>query len=185
MRSGEQCVLSNAMIFHLKMLRSFAGVLILLGSTVICEAQTRRGPVFTITSVQALLFYDNSGAFSEDVADDISDNVVVPSILWNTPIEGASRKGASTSVLIKVEVSGKDAAHLNRSIELTLKYKPLERSKEIVQRRVRPIRMGEDGKFIAGFWVDEVGCNPVVLTARVTGQTRSTVKKIIRFGCGE
>jgi hypothetical protein len=133
-----------------------------------------------------MLFYDNTGTFSHDVADSETDLFAVPSILWNTPMEGASREGASTSVLVTVEVSGEYAAASTRRIEFTARYRPIDGRRERVVRRFAPIWIRESGKYVAGFWLDEAGCNPVRLTARIVGQKKSSLmKRVIRFGCGE
>jgi hypothetical protein len=148
-------------------------------------AQTRVAD-YTITSMQAKLFYDNTGTFSRDVSEASMDPFVVPSILWNTPMEGSSREGASTSVLVTVEVSGEYEASAHRRIEFTARYRPIDTRKEIVVRRFAPVFIRESGKYVAGFWLNETGCNPVKLTARIVGQRKaSLIRRVIRFGCGE
>jgi hypothetical protein len=133
-----------------------------------------------------MLFYDNKGTFSSDVAEPETGAFVVPSILWNTPLEGASREGASTSVLVTVEVSGEYAAAPARRIEFTARYKPIDSRRERVVKKFAPIWIRESGKYLAGFWLDEAGCNPVRLSARIVGQKKSSwMRRIIRFGCGE
>jgi len=51
----------------------------------------------SIAAMRAQLFYENLGTFSADVFTN-------PVNLWNTPIEGASREGASESMLVMVEI---------------------------------------------------------------------------------
>ena len=151
-------------------------------------AQTPRQvpPPYAVTSLRAMLFYDNTGTFSRDVAESESDVSTVPSILWNTPIEGASRDGAATSILVTVEVSGEFAAGPTRHIELVAKYKPLEGRRSTVFRRVAAISIRENGRYVAGFWLNNAGCNPVKLSARIVGQKKTArMDRIIRFGCGE
>jgi hypothetical protein len=162
-------------------------ILILAWAATASAQRASPAPPFTITSVKAMLFYDNKGTFSRDVAEDMSEPQLVPSILWNTPIEGASREGAATSVLVTVEVSGEYLGpKTTRSIEFTAKYKSVETSRQIIVRRVTPIRIGESGIYIAGFWLDEAGCDPVMLKARIIGQKKQSIMlKKIRFGCGE
>src|SRR6185503_6348900 len=106
---------------------------------------------YMITSMQARLFYDNTGTFSRDVSEADMDPFVVPSILWNTPMEGSSREGASTSVLVTVEVSGEYAAATPRRIEFTARYKPIDGHRAIVVRQFAPIWIREQGKYVAGF----------------------------------
>lgn len=145
-----------------------------------------RVPDYMITSIKAKLFYDNEGTFSDDVSEAELEPFVVPSILWNTPMEGASRTGASSSVLVTVEVSGEYAAAPPRKIDFTASYKPIEGRREIVVRRSASIWIRENGKYVVGFWLTDAGCHPVKLTARIVGQKRSSLmRRFIRFGCGE
>jgi len=157
--------------------------LVLTGLQPVCGQQTAD---YKITSLKAKLFYDNQGSFSEDVAQEDTGAFVEPSILWNTPMEGASRVGASSSMLVTVEVSGEYANTRPRRIEFTANYRPLEGSRVILFRRLAPIWIRENGKYVAGFWLYNVGCNPVALSARITGQRSSQpFKRVVRFGCGE
>ena len=53
-------------------------------------------------------------------------------------------------------------------------------------RRIVPIRIREQGKYIAGFWLNDTGCHPVSLQARIIGQRGASVmKRVISFGFGE
>ena len=141
---------------------------------------------YKINSLKAMLFYDNQGTFSEDVAQEDSGQFFVPSILWNTPIEGSSRVGASSSMLVTVEVSGEYAYASSRRLEFIAKYKPLEGSRALLVKRYAPFWIRENGKYVAGFWLYNVGCNPVTLSARITGQrSNQPFKRVVRFGCGE
>jgi hypothetical protein len=141
---------------------------------------------YKITAVKAMLFYDNKATFSRDVAEPESDRYEVPSILWNTPLEGASREGAATSMLVTVEVEGEYALAPPRQIELVASYKPINSRRERVVRDLESIKIREGGKYIAGFWLQDVGCSRLRLSARILGQrNQSKTKRIVRFGCGE
>src|ERR1044072_3282399 len=96
-------------------MRLLASLLLLLCTSPLI-AQTRVAD-YTITSIQAKLFYDNTGTFSRGVSEAELEAFVLPSLLWNTPMEGSSREGASTSLLVTVEVSGEYAAAPRRRIE--------------------------------------------------------------------
>jgi hypothetical protein len=96
----------------------------------------------------------------------------------------------STSVLVVVEVSGE--GNSEGRLEFTARYIPFTRaSKEIVVRRVVPVNISiksgaKPDHHFAGFWLYETGCNPVKLSARILGQRRTaTVRKVIKFDCGE
>lgn len=135
-----------------------------------------------IANMQAMLFFENTGKFSADV---FSGQVN----LWNTTIEGASREGASESVLVVVEIrsEGEGSLPRNRKVQLTARYRIADRSgygKPAFFTKTMTINIGSDGKFFAAFWLYETGCHPVELTARIVGQ-RGSLRKKINFGCGE
>lgn len=174
-------------IAHLRITRLLLLLLTALSATAVIKAQGQPPP-FKITALKAMLFYDNTGAFSADVAAEDDGVFFVPSILWNTTIPGGIRPGSTSSTLVTVEVTGETQYQpLPRKIVLTARYIPLNRTRrETVIIRTTSIYVGEGGKFVAGFWLDETGCNPVRLSARIVGQRGpSRLKKIIKFGCGE
>ena len=165
--------------------------LLLLTALVFCiptltsNAQTRPNK---IVSMKAQLFYEDKGTFSEgDAAEDDHGPPYSPPKFWNTPMQYENR---STSVLVVVEVSG-DGNSEGR-LEFTARYIPYTRaSKEIVIRRVVPVNIpikagAEPDHHFVGFWLYEAGCNPVKLSARILGPRRTaTVRKVIKFDCGE
>jgi hypothetical protein len=141
-----------------------------------------------ITAMKAMLFWESNGTFSPDVAEIESGPFVVPALLWNTPMGRGPREGTSSSLLVTVEVSGEDYyGGRSSQIEFTAKYVPLYRnSRAIIVRRRSAISINENGKYVAGFWLYQTGCHPVKLSARIVRQyDRPTVRRIIRFGCGE
>ena len=167
-------------------------LLILFLLTFSLSALTRASSVkvtpFKITAMKAMLFYEDKGTFSPDVSEFDTGPPYVPPKLWNTPMQYENR---STSVLVIVEVTGDGGGAAKRKLEFTARYIPWEReSREIVVRKAAPIsipiKIDENDKYNAGFWLYETGCNPVKLTARIIGQREaSTVKRVIKFGCGE
>jgi hypothetical protein len=160
-------------------------LLLSCGSLAVSQRRPAVEP-YKITGVKAMLFYDNKGTFSRDVAEPESDRYEVPSILWNTPLEGTSREGAATSMLVTVEVEGEYALAPPRQIELVASYKPINSRRERVVRDLESIKIRESGKYIAGFWLKDVGCSRLQLSARILGQrNQSKTKRIVRFGCGE
>lgn len=128
-----------------------------------------------IGSIQARLFYENTGTFSENVLTNKGFD------LWNTPFDWVY------STFVTVEIDGVPKyLKTNRQIELTAKYIPFDGGqRSITFRQTEMIRNGsETGKAYAGFWIKNVGCEPVFLTARMAGRKRA-VKTKINFGCGE
>ncbi|MEK7722800.1 MAG: hypothetical protein AAB336_00470 [Acidobacteriota bacterium] len=133
------------------------------------SAQTR------ITGIQAKLFYQNTGKFSEDIFTNQSD-------LWNVYLDYVY------SILVIVQTEGKNDGKQfdtpNR-IELSGRYIPFEgTAKEITVRKTTPIWFDENGKANVGFWIENIGCEPLKLTVKIKGQTK-TLRKTIKFGCGE
>lgn len=162
----------------------FAGVLVLAAVT--CQAQSadtpRRPKALRLASMRATLFYETSGTFSQDVFTN-------PVNLWNTPIEGGSREGASESMLVTIEIKaeGDGWTPMNRKVQLTARYRIADasgRGKPAFFNRTMKINIGSEDKFFAGFWLYETGCHPVELTARIVGQ-KQRMRKTINLRCGE
>jgi len=167
-------------------LKLIASLLLLSFASLAVSHNRQAVAPYKITAVKAMLFYDNKGSFSADVAEPESDRYEVPSILWNTPLEGTSREGAATSMLVTVEVEGEYALARPRQIELVASYKPVNSRRERVVREIESIKIRESGKYIAGFWLKDVGCSRLQLSASILGQrNQSKTKRIVRFGCGE
>ena len=150
-----------------------------------CLAQssdaTRPQDKLQLVGMRAMLFYETNGKFSDDV---FSNKVN----LWNTVIEGASREGASESMLVVVEVGGEtDSRSRAKTVELTARYRVADQSGRGIPaffRKSLQINPGSDHKFFAAFWLYQTGCHPVELTARIVGQ-KERLRKTINLGCGE
>lgn len=157
----------------------------LSGST---TASDVKAPALEIKAMKAMLFYEDKGSFSADVSDADNGPPYVPPKLWNTPMQYENR---ATSVLVTIEVTGEAELTPEPKLEFTARYIPLGReSKEVVIRRIVsvriPVKVREHDNFNAGFWLYNVGCNPVKLRARIMGQREaSTTKRVIKFDCGE
>lgn len=142
----------------------------------------RRPQTLRLANMQAMLFFENTGKFSPDVFTNQVN-------LWNTPIEGASREGASESMLVVVEIRAEGDGWLprNRKVQLTARYRIADRSghgKPAFFSKRMTINIGSDDKFFAAFWLYDTGCHPVELTARVVNQ-KGSLRKTLKFGCGE
>jgi hypothetical protein len=151
-----------------------------------CQAQSDQTPKrpqqLHLTAMRAMLFYENTGKFSADVFTSEVN-------LWNTVIEGASREGASESMLVVVEVKAEGVGWtpVGRKVQLTARYRIADQSgygKPAFFNKTMTINIGTEDKFFAGFWLYETGCHPVTLTARIVGQKQS-MRKMINLRCGE
>lgn len=174
-----------AVMIKLKWPVTSAACLILLAA-VKCQAQSGETPTapkqLRLTAIRAMLFFGNTGKFSPDVFTNEVN-------LWNTPIEGASREGASESMLVTVEVKaeGNGWYPTGREVQLTARYRIADvsgRGKPAFFRKTMRINIGSDDKFFAAFWLYETGCHPVTLVARIVGQ-KSSLRKKINLRCGE
>jgi len=141
-----------------------------------------RPQTLRLANMQAMLFYENTGKFSPDVFTN-------PVNLWNTPIEGASREGASESMLVVVEIiaEGEGWIPRGRRVQFTARYRVADKSgygKPAFFSKTMETNIGSDGKFFAAFWLYDTGCHPVTLRARVVGQ-KGLQRKTIDLRCGE
>ena len=158
-----------------------------LSLSVPTTGSSQRAQRFNVVALKAMLFYEDKGTFSEDVTDEDNGNYYPPK-LWNTPIHYENR---SSSVLVTVEVAGDPEAQPERKLELIARYVPLGKgTREIVVRKVVsisiPTKLNEKDSFHAGFWLYDTGCDPVRLRARIIGaRETSTMKRVIKFDCGE
>ena len=147
------------------------------------QAQTRMPPQrLRLTNMRAQLFFENNGKFSPDVFTNQVN-------LWNTPIEGSAREGASESMLIVVEIrsEGEGFVPRNRKMQLTARYRiddASSRGKAAFFSKTMTVNIGSQDKFFAAFWIYDTGCYPVELTARILGQ-RGSLRKTINMRCGE
>ena len=134
-------------------------------------------PPFKITGIQAKLFYETLGRFSEDVLANPKFT------LFNVMIGEGGLPGPSNSTLVLVQVSGKAGAYeASRKVRLVAtagRKVMLDRSREV---GILPAT----GKTLTAFWLYDTGGSPVKLSARLTGQARQTaVVRTIKFTSGE
>jgi hypothetical protein len=155
----------------------FTGLLILTANLEVRAVRpVSSAPPYKISAIKAMLFYDGKGTFSRDV-------LAKPDFtFWNTIIgEG----GGSNSTLVLVEVTGNPSPNEpspSRKVEFTAVA-----SGKILLKRTTDINLfGDSGKFYAAFWLYDTGCQPIKITARITGQSQpSSMSKTIPFACGE
>ena len=155
--------------------------LLALGSATMAVANTRKTsvqPPFKITAIKAMLFFDEKGTFSDDL-------LTQPNIaLWNTIIGEGAAGSPSNSTLVMVEVSGQynpNEAAPNRKVDFAATA-----GGKVLLRKMADIRIGENGKYYAAFWLYDTGCDQIKLSARLTGQRQpSSMTKTIPFKCGE
>jgi hypothetical protein len=103
--------------------------------------------------------------------------------LWNTIIGGGQGGGASSATLVVVEVSGQPGSYAGESsVELVVRGE----KKEVLRRRQSLDVLSSKGKGYVGFWLYDTGCDPLRVSAKLTGKTKSNPVEIeIPFRCGE
>ncbi|HEX7766174.1 MAG TPA: hypothetical protein VF443_05635 [Nitrospira sp.] len=128
---------------------------------------------FSITALKAMLFFGQTGTFSADLLGPSAPK------LQNV----ATGEGQSTATLVLVEITGQpDSYAPSRKITLTA----TAQGRVLISRTVALGRPGNDRKFYAGFWIYDTGCVPVVLDARLIGQSpNATLRKTLNFKCGD
>lgn len=132
---------------------------------------------YQITGLSAQLFFHDRAQFSEDILSQ-------PNLdLWNTPTGAGQAGGPSISTLVTVEVSGPPERFVaGRRVELLVTSGGKIRFKRSIETPV----LSDQGKVYIAFWLYDTGCEPLDLSARLTGQTHSSEKSgHIKFACGE
>jgi hypothetical protein len=139
-------------------------------------AQTKVSP--KITAIRAQLFYEPTGTFSEDIL------AKKDFALWNTIIGEGSADAASTSTLVTVEISGRHLPVGGTKVEIT----PTGKKNRLIQKKLVSVDIyDERTKFYAPLWLNDTGCEPIKIAARLIGSGAPTgiITKTIPFACGE
>jgi hypothetical protein len=131
---------------------------------------------FEIARLQAKLFYHDLGMLSDDV---LARSDSAPGSI---PVIGGDEAVRSNATLIIVEVWG-PAGTMDRRLGVELIV--TSRSRTLLDRTVR-VQPLQGGKFFAGFWIYDTGCEPLALRARlVNGKSRSEKTANLIFTCAE
>jgi len=139
-------------------------------------AQEPVSPV--ISAIRAQLYYDETGAFSDDVLarGDLA--------LWNTVIGEGDARHASNSTLVTVEVSGKNVAVGAVDVEV----KALDAKGRVLAKSSSSVALYDDRtKFYAPLFLQDTGCAAITISARLKGKgiKAKSVTRTIPFACGE
>jgi hypothetical protein len=171
---SEKYILAHRMPLTLRATISFFCLLSLCsGLTSQVSAQRRVPPPFKIAAITAKLFDELTGIFS-------------PDLLTAPDSELRNRRtgpGSSNSMMIVVELAGQAGSYApDRKLLLTATD-----SRRVLLKRSADIKiLSDEGKYYLAFWIYDIGCYPVTLGVRVTGQSASrAVKKTIPFRCGD
>lgn len=139
-------------------------------------AEAAESESYKIASVNAYLFYNHSGSFSENVIDNPDF------VFWNAIIGEGSAKEPSDAVLVDVEIEGSAGSYESRNIQLEVS----EAGQVVLKKSLDIGILSDEGRYHAGFWLYETGCAPVKLTVKILGQEEEVkIIKEIPFACGE
>jgi hypothetical protein len=150
--------------------RQWCALLVLL---IICAAgaygQKRKAAASSpskITGMKVIPYNRNDDTFSDDIADSKDERL----------------NELDLSFLVKVEVSGKAGEYADRNVEVTVR----EGNKLLLSRVTMLGIFNEQGKYYVPVWIYGPLCQPTTIQATVQGQRpASTIRKILKFQCGE
>jgi len=129
-----------------------------------------------LISIKAMLYYTDTGKFSEDILS-------APDFyLWNTIIGEGSAKGPAKSIIIVVDVAGDGGPNVYSSDTLVVTTQL--KGKLPSRKQINHLDFAPSGQHFEAFWLDEIGCaGPVTITVQVNQQP--PVRKRLDFQCGE
>lgn len=140
-------------------------------------------PAFRLASLVPVLFFNDTGTFSEPIPEDAP--------LANTPIGEGWAGHPSDATFVRVTVAGKPRSYLElRSVRLLVQGGERDKAGKwrwrwkVLDRRDGGGVLSSRGRLVVGFWIPNTGCLPLRLTATLARQTRSLVR-VIPFACNE
>jgi len=147
------------------MKRSILLILIILVTVTASFAQ-RIAP-YKVTAIKILPFDEPTGKFEDEAKGN----------------ERGFFNDLDTSVLAVVEITGtpgKFASKRDLSVRVT-------QGRKVMISRIAQVGIpGDDGKYFVPIWINSPICDPVTITATVTGQTtRATMTRKLDAHCGE
>jgi len=129
----------------------------------------------SVTNMKAFLFYNQSGALSENIIgnDDFT--------LFNTIIGAGAAKEPSSQTMVVVEINGKCISGACKVEFAAAENTGLK--KKVMLKKTTEV-FCETEKCNVAFMLYDTGCVPIELTAKIAG-SKKTIKKNINFVCGE
>ncbi len=146
-----------------------------LSVIVLCSEAKAQG--FTIAGIEAKLFYSNSGRLSANI---IGNPKIV---LHNVVIGEGTVDGPSESTLLIVRVQGPARSSLEGML---LRITATAPEDTLADREIEVGSMNSAGNYYAACWLDDTGCAPVDVEARLSvGKDSRRAKAHIPFECSE
>ncbi len=139
--------------------------------TTAAYAQRRRGGVppsspSRLSEMKIIPYNGGNDTFGDNIAD--TDHALFNDL--------------DTSLLVKVEVSGKAGEYSDRSVVITAR----QGNKVILTRNAMVGIFNENGKYYVTAWINNPLCQSTTIQAQLLGQRQpSIIKKTIGANCGE
>jgi hypothetical protein len=130
-----------------------------------------------VSAIEARLFFSTTGRFSDNI---LKLGKAAP--LRNAVIGAGNLEGPTRSTLFIVRISGAPGEYLARvKVKVTVR----KRSRSVLSRTYEPGIFGAAGDAYVPVLVDDTGCDPLTIEARVTEPTPTAPKTgVIPFECG-
>ncbi len=144
-------------------------ILITICTTAAYAQRRRGGPASSPARLSEMKILPYNGG-----NDTFGDNIAVG--------EHSLFNDLDTSLLVKVEVSGKAGEYSNRNVEITAR----QGNKLILTRTAMVGIYNESGKYYVTAWIPNPLCQDTTIQARLLGQSKpSIIRKKITANCGE
>jgi hypothetical protein len=131
----------------------------------------------TVESIDAFLFYDKRGDWSENVVDNKNF------LLTNTTIGEGSAKDTSHNTLVSVKLTGKNSPSPKNLVKVRIVEKGGKKRTLVDEEFNADL---QEGIRYYPYFLKDTGCTPLEISAHAFGETGSKpIKKTIPFGCGE
>ncbi len=157
------------MAFHDSTVWIKLGIVAILSWAAICGASVPP----QIQAVKVRMFLQYSGELSPPLSGN--------EVLWNVVAGGGDVSQPTSAALVDVVVSGTvDKFDRKQLVELVVKS---ERTGRVLERRKGTLGLfGPSSETHVGFWLSSVGCEPLVITASIAGNSKVLT---VPFRCGE
>jgi hypothetical protein len=124
---------------------------VLLTFLAVCvDHRTQAQSIPNVDTINAHLFYEKSGTFS--------DNIASPSQFhgWNTPIGEGDAKEPANDILVKIYLSAGNGKETFTKTPLFFECNDRNTGKWLVRRAFRTLLFGNDGRLVKAVWLPDV-----------------------------
>lgn len=124
-----------------------------------------------VAGMEANLFYKEKGTWSENL-------IGKKMTLWNTIIGEGDAKSPSDSMFVKVRFEGVGLGSSKVKVQIR------EVGGKTFVNETTSVSLGNKVEFLS-YYLKEIGCAPVEISAEVVGDSAKMVKNTVGFACGE